>query len=109
VSRLEEEKKPFNHTGHKELWQWLSEDPNRKKEDWPGFNSDQQVFNHCFACDYIVKNDLGCESNCPLIWPDNKRCYDINCDLYSRWQLKRESKIAQQIRDLPVREGVKCI
>ena len=27
-------KKIFNHTGHKELWNWLANNPTMEKTDW---------------------------------------------------------------------------
>lgn len=110
----------FNHTAHKELWDWLAKNPDKNKYDWPGwgFNGGKHVATRgCFACKYVVyrygwdkKDD--CE-NCPLVWPNDIYC-DENSDesLYGAWRnetdLKKRSELARQIRDLPVWEGVEC-
>jgi hypothetical protein len=115
---LESETKPFNHTGHKEIWQWLSEDPGREKEDWPGWGDSKPIVNDCFACEYrdLTNNHRDC-NDCPLIWPPNRdgsRVCDNDGGLWATWffDAKTESertKLAIAIRDVPVREGVECI
>jgi hypothetical protein len=102
----------FDHTHHKELWNWLAENPYDEKCDWPGwyYNGGKVDYaeSDCFACESSC-ND--CEE-CPLIWPKNINCFDMH-GLYQRWLLSDDTeerkKLAEQIRDLPVREWVEVI
>lgn len=109
----------FNLTGHRELWDWLSKNPGKGEEEWPrwihyeGGDLDGGKFN-CFACVYATHNGtLEC-GNCPLIWPkgDYRGCEnDIYNDWYSaidRGSYQVASLLAEEIRDLPVKPGVKC-
>jgi hypothetical protein len=115
----------FKHTLHKELWQFLADNPEVWKDAWPKWiynGGEEDSTSFCFACDYdeeFTDEDLqGCE-NCPLIWPINsvKKHNCIEGGLYDKWvkledvpEHSAERKIlAEKIRDLPVREGVECI
>lgn len=109
----------FNHTGHKELWDWLAQNPDKHKCDWPGwvYNGGEHIATGgCFACEYVYSHGIGDCENCPLVWPNDVRCDDITpygSSLYYKWDdekdLKKRSELARQIRDLPVRKGVECI
>lgn len=103
----------FNHTAHKELWDWLSKNPSKGKGSWPGWNcnggSHNPICASCFACEYQEVNNISeeCLYACPLIWPHDP------CDEFYDWD-EAEGKderiaLAEQIRDLPVREGVETI
>ena len=108
--------KVFFHTAHKALWNWLSKNPEMTKDNWPGwgFNGGKvaHVKSSCFACGYFglkLRAD-DCEV-CPLLWGE-RHCSN---GLYRDWedamgieQYEVVSKLAAQIRDLPVREGVVC-
>lgn len=106
----------FNHTAHKALWNWLSENPDKEKSDWPGWewnggkHKDTRT-NLCFACMYDNEIEGYCY-NCPLDWPNGMECVSDDDSLYPNWHfcqdLQRRAELAAQIRDLPVREGVKC-
>ena len=117
--------KVFNHTAHKALWNWLSKNPDKEKIEWPGWEwnggkYDDSIRNGCFACMYTFnpyEGNINCHK-CPVIWPDNIRCNYCNEEGYVGLYIKymeenldfpRRSELAAQIRDLPVREGVKCI
>ena len=103
----------FNHTAHKNLWDWLSKNPDKEKDDWSGweFNggSFSKVSAGCFACQYQDEMiELGpCEETCPLIWPTSP------CEEFYDWDSERNhaerKRLAGIIRDLPVREGVETI
>ena len=107
----------FNHTAHKALWNWLAENPGKQKIDWPGWviNGHEDNINYCyycFACDYDDEIFGDCEA-CPLQWPDKPGCGEC-ANLYVRWYKRtasviEKSKLAQQIANLPVKEGVKTI
>ncbi len=102
----------FNHTAHKEMWTWLSENPEKEKDNWPGWEWNGGVIdttvNLCFACDYCY---TACFS-CPLLWPkvkgEGRVCHTGG--LYRKWKtcenLKSRSSLALQIANLPVKEGV---
>ena len=81
----------------------------------------------CYACEYVddieqeIKENedpkvcLECKKSCPLLWPDNLVCDDdesiytnFTRFLHCGYHLSA-LKCAEQIRDLPVREGVKTV
>ena len=120
----------FNLTKHKELWNWLAENPDMQKGHWPGWDEiedwDDEIYpdNNCFACEYLVEGLLEnernnyclcastCEERCPLIWPSMGTCCDVD-SLFRDWDNANDSKdyaraaeLAKQIAELPVREGV---
>lgn len=107
----------FNHTGHKELWDWVSKYPEQDKSNWPGWARNggtvDEVFADCFACEYDTVD--ACSDVCPLIWPDivKGKAQDCLGSLFGKfsaeYSLKKKSKLAEKIRDLKVREGVKTI
>jgi hypothetical protein len=59
---------------HEALWNYLSENPDERKEDWPGWNSKNDLYgeifedyNACFACYYDNMQDgMFCCDDCPL-------------------------------------------
>lgn len=103
----------FNHSGHKALWNWLADNPNKDKRDWPGWEQFCAT-DDCFACEYVGQGGcpgMNCGRKCSLIWPDGT-C-GKNIGLFHQWEdaegiFKKRSALAAQIRDLPVREGVEC-
>jgi hypothetical protein len=110
--------KVFQWTKHKELWQWLADNPEMNKEDWPGWKCSGGTIEdtsgyECFACEYIGELPYSARCNCPLIWPDNHKVEANDCmgrqGLYRSWENStRDTRVslAKTIRDLPVREGV---
>lgn len=114
----------FNYTGHKALWDWLSKNPDKTKDDWEGwkYNGGQYEVpkSFCFACKYAYENNDGDDYcirycyRCPLVWPYDIKCGESILSLYQGWTseppiLQLKSKLAAQIRDLPVRDGVEFI
>lgn len=105
----------FNHTAHKKMWTWLSENPEMDKFNWPGWEWNrgkyEEVENDCFACEACS----GICASCPLVWPKNAEGENI-CDheggLWAEWELESfdrpetRSSLALQIANLPVKEGV---
>lgn len=88
---------------HREMWGWLTENPEKRKCDWPRWKACggdiRGVFELCFACQ--VSSNC---AKCLLVWP-NRSCYDEDA-LFYRWELagtNEKAKLAKQIRDLPVR------
>jgi hypothetical protein len=70
----------FNVEGHKALWNWLAENTDMTKRNWPGWKKnggeydDESIMGLCFACDYVAyMMELGEEDDfvlkcnfCPL-------------------------------------------
>lgn len=111
----------FNHTKHKELWQWLSEHPEMDKKDvfivteLLSFPAPRAYCYACQACKELMLAErrdtsvLDC-SLCPLEWPDSDCEFSdfSRTGLYSRWEdlkttLAERADLARQIRDLPVK------
>lgn len=110
----------FNLTAHKELWNWLADNPNKGKINWPGWKRNGGIYDamgSCFACEYDKQCGTSffdsCEK-CPIVW-GGIDCQNLNSP-YFQWvtllnipsNYKRRSKLARQIANLPVREGVEC-
>ena len=107
------ETRVFNHTAHKKLWTWLSENPEMDKKDWPEWKVNggkySSVDGNCFACEFTI--DGAC-CDCPLIWP-GEWCAD-RYGLYKKWtkkniSLKERTSLALQIANLPVKKGIKTV
>ena len=121
----------FNHLAHKRLWDWLSRNPLKRKDEWPEWQKNGGTYldagNECFACDACPD----C-SRCPLVWP-NGHCYERVVEgitlngLFKHWYVLNESsrsqynrgfldlawesipeliQLARRIRDLPLAEYV---
>lgn len=108
--------KKFNHTAHKELWDWLAKNPDKAKSEWPCWDINCGIYSsngdYCFACEYAdARGSMLCRE-CPLIWPVHN-CCSKEGGLYDMWTSESEEEaragLAEQIRDLPVREGVECV
>ena len=114
----------FNHSAHIRLWDWLSKNPDKGKSLWPKWKENggnvTPVQSYCFACDYDDKKSDESNDNgkngwcpyCPLVWPYDKDC-DNEKGLFRRWCNAPDNDdekhfLAEQIRDLPVKEGVEC-
>lgn len=111
----------FNHTKHRELWQWLSEHPKADKEDafiaLFGFPAPRAHCYACAACEELMRatsyatipRALDCRL-CPLEWPGGECEFyrPSGKGLYWQWaDLKttpaERADLARQIRDLPVK------
>lgn len=125
----------FNHTAHRELWDWLSKNPDKSKHNWPGWkvnggqhNTTEPVY-YCFACEYafqIMEIEEGTDRNdydldcslCPLKeWSelacsedfnvgDNNPCMSSHYNEWTYSEGKERKEFAEKIRDLEVAEGV---
>ena len=98
---------------HRELWDWLSKNPDKWKFDWPKWSKNggevERLLNYCFACEYAgqIKEEGNICFYCPLDWPG------VNCilgireerGLYRDYREEKNpykrKKLAEQIRDLP--------
>lgn len=101
---------------HYELWDWLSKNPDKEKEDWFALDKNKgiKVANDCFACQFDDEITDCCCRACPLICDEtnNKSCLgglyekyaNAKGDYYIRKTASSRDKIielAKQIRDLP--------
>jgi hypothetical protein len=94
---------------------WLSENPDKGKEFWSRwkFNGGDvdRVHSFCFACEC---SDLtgDCE-DCPLDWTTETCCGMQDDGLFCLWEdskdLSERSRLAKDIAELPVKEGVEYI
>ena len=50
---------------HRALWNWLANNPNQLKEDWPGWKQYPTTENHCFLCEYRKQTNTSC---CLVRW-----------------------------------------
>ena len=89
------------------MWQWLSDNPNKNKRDWPrwkrnGGDIEKPYYSaHCFACGYADKStieNLGYSSDedkcmyCPFDIDLNKTCLN---GLYLKYSLLKESYLSK--------------
>lgn len=103
----------FNRTAHRQLWLWLSENVDYRKEDWPGWRYYSTQSHDCFACgaaEAIHGMYVDSCKYCPLKWPKGKHCYN---SLFSIWDATEDSRIrrtlARYIANLPVKDGYKYV
>lgn len=102
----------FNHTAHKELWNYLAENPTEYKVSWPGWEWNggkyKEVNSYCFACEFTEGDAC---YDCPLIWPSGY-CTSYS-GLYNKWDMSHDDEerasLAFQIANLPVKEGIETI
>lgn len=92
---------------HRELWQWLADNPDKEKSDWPRWKingGDYDVYGDCFACEFF--KDVLCH-DCDLyiksiIISGEPVCQ--NNGFYGQWKLEsiqeQRSALALQIKDL---------
>jgi len=100
---------------HRQLWNWLADNPWKEKEDWPGWKLNGGEYEdlhpyYCFMC--IHMDGMPMCHLCLLEWPENnygtKKCIDGG--LFSQWidAETDETRIncARQIAELPVKENI---
>lgn len=92
---------------HKALYNWLAENPDKSKKDWPGFETLMDKFNlvipaRCFACATTLHPEcLGCPIN--LSKEVMSCCINTNHPFYKmgRSETKEErTKYALEVRDM---------
>ena len=108
----------FRYTLHKELWQYLIDNPNKDKKDWPRWKSNggdiEKIDDNCFACEYKLKYPseyfYTCYKCCPFKVKFRSACLN---GLYEEWNesedLNKRSKLAKQIKKFPMKKSVKYI
>ena len=101
---------------HYELWDWLSKNPDKEKEDWFALDKNKgiKVANDCFACQFDSEIAGCCCRACPLICDEtnSKSCLGGLYEKYTNakvdYHIRKTSssrdkiiELAKQIRDLP--------
>lgn len=91
---------------HRELWNWLADNPEEHKEAWPEWKHYRPILNDCFLCQYANELDIyglsyGC---CLLDWETTGKCFRIGSlyDIYNTTikDLKERSQLARKIANL---------
>jgi len=92
---------------HRIMWRWLSEDGDRRKIWWPGWEKYAPMHASCFLCGprSAVRGDPNYQC-CPLIWPgESELC--MSGGLYSKYNISTDrserARLAKLISELPVR------
>lgn len=118
---------------HRELWDWLAENPDKMKCDWPRWDKNggsvMIPVHYCFGCAWaiqyiksqivlgnVVVNDeyslinSGAKCGCCLFeWPDSRGCqFGDDEGLFGEWDTCKKSyrreELAYAIHDLPLRK-----
>lgn len=68
-----------------ELWDWLADNLDKEKYNWPGWEKYGKADLECWTCQYTLERNLPCEQ-CLLaeLWPYKRSCMDKR-SLYRRW------------------------
>jgi hypothetical protein len=124
------EDETFYHTLHVALWDWLSKNPEKQKDEWPEWDENggeiEVVESYCFACSSATNQWVNYFNNdsdalrgtntcdwCPLVLSEMDAVHPSNClgGWFHIWlstkSLSNRIAFAEKIRDFPVREGVK--
>ena len=112
-------KPPTRHELHKDLWNWLAENPSKQKYDWPKWPIyTNQARSNCFACreaqirhDEISLTEAYCLS-CPITWGNSMNSCTDPGSPYSAWcdedadngDLTSRAEYAKQVANLPWKE-----
>lgn len=51
-----------------ELWEWLEENPDKSKDDWPGWKKYGGMFVDCPTCEYDNQQDSDGCNECLIYW-----------------------------------------
>ena len=91
---------------HREFWQWLADNPNMHKWDWPKWKENGGQYDgwnnaHCFACEYSKNPEC---SDCPCDWGGEDMFCEDRGTIFDSWQRsklgsKERTKYALLIKD----------
>lgn len=102
---------------HRELWNWLADNPSSKKDNWPGWteynfreeNGFVAIIGDCFCCHYTDQFGSGCNM-CPLDFAANNSAIGTEeyclSGLYGDWFTSKGNsriELAKEIANLPER------
>ena len=81
-----------------ELWQWLYDNPDYEKCDWPGWwrnGGSYDAVCNCFACEYAFNSLKGSCFKCPLLplWPGG--CIE-ETSLYCQWTKTKDRELRKK-------------
>lgn len=103
---------------HRELWDWLTRNPDKKKMDWPRWKNFGSMNGYCFFCEWALYQGGTTRSadpyclNCPAVFtPNGKKPSSFHgClgGLFNAWDdsqgdLQTRARLAAQIRDIPIK------
>lgn len=97
---------------HREMWNWLAENPDKEKASWPGWESNWYAENNCFLCGYVCKLENTSCKNCPLEWGITEECCDTLpvSSYYILYEgalsLKIKAEYAKIIANLPEKKEI---
>lgn len=72
---------------HRALWQWLSDNPGKEKEDWPGWHHHDD-----YACDCFLCHTLDSCFRCPM-----RGCMQYGSN-YLKWKNARSNRSAYALK-----------
>lgn len=100
----ERPKEKTNEELHREMWNWLAENPDKEEGDWlcdNGYIGDKDIAGGCFACEECRQH---CDE-CPL----DKRVIGCEDGLFRVWyttsDIRTRSRLADVIAGLPWRKS----
>ena len=105
---------------HRKMWHWLSDNPDKVKKDWPGWEKydidpSPKEMEYCFLCCYISHTeDMSC-NDCPLDWVITDMCEgtypetSYYVSYYDAITLKAKTKYAKIIANLPEKDDTEDI
>ena len=96
-----------------DLWLWMACNPERLKEDWPGWIRNGgylgRCMSHCPCCEYKENNNdenMSCENICPLTWTVGGDWCGNDYSPYGKWnstiRLSLKTKYALEICALAI-------
>jgi hypothetical protein len=93
-------------SAHRKLWDWLADNPDKDKTDWPGWSFNGGTYPYvpalCFGCEY-TRGRGQCES-CPCLI-DRQCCGGAYARWYDADNRSTRRKYALLVRDAwPVKE-----
>ena len=92
---------------HRIMWNWLADNPDKGKQDWPGWEDEGLVRNHCFLCEYTISHNLPCKE-CLVDWgtiPNHCGSYYAPYTQYQKTEdLSKKAYYARKIANLKERE-----
>ena len=105
------ELKKYCIDNHREMWNWLAENPDKDKVSWPGWSETSlEKINHCFLCGYVQQIPHGDCPNCPLNWGITTICVERHPEksyyyLYQEAETHKDrTKYAKIIANLPEKD-----
>ena len=92
---------------HKEIWDWLSKNPKKQKDDWPRWEFNGGIIKYTANLCFLCEQSHGCTSCLLDPQPMGEECLG---GLFDNWQGAKtpaaRKKYAALIRDLPVRTDI---